>query len=60
MGYKNTGVSTHYYKKNKAMTSKEEKRGRLYRLFRLFATFVFVVAFTYLLVRGYDFITTDK
>ena len=60
MGYKNTGVSAHYYKKNKAMTSKEEKRWRLYRLFRLFATFVFVVAFAYLLVRGYDFITTDK
>ena len=60
MGYKNTGVSTHYYKKNKAMTSDEEKRKSLYRLFRLSATFVFVVAFAYLLVKGYDFITTDE
>jgi cell division protein FtsQ len=60
MGYKNTGVSTHYYKKNKAAASNEEKRKRLYRLFRLTATFVFIVALAYLLVKGYDFITTDE
>lgn len=60
MGYKNTGVSAHYYKKNKAIASEVKKRERLYRLFRLTATFVFVVAFAYLLVKGYDFITTDE
>lgn len=60
MGYKNTGVSAHYYKKNKAAASKEEKRERLYRFFRLAATFVFIIAFAYLLVKGYDFITTDE
>ncbi len=60
MGYKNTDVSTHYYKKNKVFISKEEKRERLLRFLRSIAVFAAISAFVYLTVIGYQFVTTDE